>query len=134
MPRNISRRSVATGAAWAVPVVAVGAAAPALAASGCTAVTSLSGTHTNGSRTVSITAVVAGGGAQVCITSLNAIGGGNGGVTLSYGGTACTTTSSVTFSATTSDNGNNNKGTFRGTITYLVGGTSCSQQVTFTVR
>ena len=33
MPSNISRRTVAKGAAWTVPVVAVGAAAPAMAAS-----------------------------------------------------------------------------------------------------
>jgi hypothetical protein len=32
---KVSRRQVALGAAWSVPVVAVGAAAPALAASGC---------------------------------------------------------------------------------------------------
>ncbi len=31
--RRLSRRTIATGAAWAVPVIAVGAAAPAMAAS-----------------------------------------------------------------------------------------------------
>lgn len=34
-PRSVSRRTVATGAAWSVPVIAVGAAAPAMAASRC---------------------------------------------------------------------------------------------------
>ena len=33
---TISRRRLAAGAAWAVPVIVVGAAAPAQAASGCT--------------------------------------------------------------------------------------------------
>jgi hypothetical protein len=34
--RRLSRRTIATGAAWAVPVIAVGAAAPSMAASpGC---------------------------------------------------------------------------------------------------
>ena len=33
---SVTRRTVAKGAAWAVPVVAVGAAAPAMAASQCT--------------------------------------------------------------------------------------------------
>ena len=33
---SVTRRTVAKGAAWAVPVVAIGAAAPALAASQCT--------------------------------------------------------------------------------------------------
>jgi hypothetical protein len=32
--RRVSRRTIAAGAAWAVPVIAVGAAAPAMAASG----------------------------------------------------------------------------------------------------
>jgi hypothetical protein len=32
---QISRRTIAKGAAWSVPVVAVGAATPAMAASGC---------------------------------------------------------------------------------------------------
>ncbi len=34
-PLHPSRRTVARGAAWSVPAIAVGAAAPALAASGC---------------------------------------------------------------------------------------------------
>jgi hypothetical protein len=34
--RRLSRRTIATGAAWAVPVIAVGAAAPMAAASVCT--------------------------------------------------------------------------------------------------
>ncbi len=39
---NITRRQVATGAAWAVPALAVGAAAPAMAASGCPTISILS--------------------------------------------------------------------------------------------
>lgn len=37
MPTSVSRRTVAAGAAWSVPVIAVAAAAPAMAASGCPA-------------------------------------------------------------------------------------------------
>lgn len=39
---NVTRRQVATGAAWAVPVLAVGAAAPAMAASATCPVLSVS--------------------------------------------------------------------------------------------
>ena len=53
---TITRRQVATGAAWAVPVIAVGAAAPAMAASpGCTTITLVTVTgQTNTSATLSI--------------------------------------------------------------------------------
>ena len=34
-PQNLSRRSVARGAAWTIPTIAAAAAAPALAASQC---------------------------------------------------------------------------------------------------
>jgi hypothetical protein len=42
-PRGISRRTVAIGAAWAVPVIALATASPAYAASTCTPVFSLGG-------------------------------------------------------------------------------------------
>jgi len=35
MSQRLTRRSVAAGAVWSVPVIAVAAAAPAMAASGC---------------------------------------------------------------------------------------------------
>jgi len=41
--RRLSRRTIATGAAWAVPVIAVGAAAPLAAASGGVIITPLPG-------------------------------------------------------------------------------------------
>lgn len=134
MSQPLSRRTVATGAAWSIPVVAVTAAAPARAASvlACTSVTSLSGTHRNGQPTASMTAQVNGLGSQVCITSLTATGGGNGSTTLSFSGSACGT-ATITFSAPSSDNGNNVKGSYTGTALYTVGGSGCSQAVTFTI-
>jgi hypothetical protein len=61
MPSNISRRTVAKGAAWTVPVVAVGAAAPAMAASGISCPTSarlVSATATGGGSNKTWTVVI----------------------------------------------------------------------------
>lgn len=132
MSAPVSRRTVAKGAAWAVPVVAVGAAAPALAASVCATINTVSGTHRNGNAFAVVTVTFSGSPDATCITSLNATGGSNGGVEMSYGGSACGATS-VTFNATTSDNGNNVKGSYTGTITYTSGSASCQATVNFTV-
>lgn len=132
MSAPVSRRTVAKGAAWAVPVVAVGAAAPAFAASICATINSVSGTHRNGQAFAVMTVTFSGSPDATCITSLNATGGSNGGVQISYGGTQCGATS-ATFDATTSDNGNNVKGNYTGTITYTSGGASCQSTVSFRI-
>lgn len=137
MSTRISRRTVATGAAWSVPVLAVSAAAPAMAASGCTAVASVAGTHTNGQSTVAISVSFNVSG-EVCVTGLSATGGQNGNVTLTYVTTppasgTCGSTGTVTFAAGASANGNTVKGSYTGTVSYTVGGQACVETKTFTV-
>ncbi len=132
MSAPVSRRTVAKGAAWAVPAVAVGAAAPAFAASVCATINSVSGTHRNGNSFAVLTVTFSGSPDATCITSLNATGGSNGGVQVTYGGTQCGATS-ATFNATTSDNGNNVKGSYTGQVTYTSGGASCESLVEFTI-
>jgi hypothetical protein len=68
-----TRRTIARGAAWSVPVVAVAAAAPAFAASGGTA--SVTGQCTGG-RTGSIQVVVNGTSAQYVRVQLSHTGSG----------------------------------------------------------
>jgi hypothetical protein len=133
MSTRISRRTVATGAAWSVPVLAVSAAAPAMAASGCTAVTNLSGKHSNGSSSVAMTATFGVSG-SACVTGLTATGGSNTGATITFSGTpVCSATGTVAFTATANNSGSNVRGSYTGTITYTVGGQTCSQPITFTV-
>ncbi|HEX6916521.1 MAG TPA: hypothetical protein VF140_00480 [Phycicoccus sp.] len=132
MSTRISRRTVATGAAWSVPVLVVSAAAPAMAASGCTAVTAVAGTHTNGSANVAMT-VTFGVSGSVCVTGLTATGGSNTGATITYAGPAVCGTTTVAFTATANNSGSNVRGPYTGTITYTVGGQTCTQAVSFSV-
>ena len=136
MSAHVSRRTVATGAAWAVPVLAVGAAAPAMAASACPTLDSVSGVHTNGASTVELTITWTDTLGSWCVTSVQATGGANGGVTLTFAGIYSGTTApncgtgSVTIPVTTSDNGQNNKGLFTGTITLSNGTQHCTLTAT----
>jgi hypothetical protein len=141
MPARPSRRTVATGVAWAVPVLAVGAAAPLAAASVCPDLTLVNGTYVNGSGVVGMRATfISSGAGPWCVTGLSATGGNNANnpVTLTYsGGTSglnCAAgagTQSVAFAVTsTSNNGANVRGTYNGATVTL---TSASGQVcTFT--
>ena len=132
MTTRVSRRTVATGAAWAVPVLAVGAAAPLAAASDCPALTLVNGSYVNGSGVIPMLATfIASSAGPWCVTSLSATGGGNvnNPVTLSYaggtGGTNCASGSGthvVTFAVTsTTNNGANVRGTYTGTVTLTSG-------------
>ncbi len=136
MSSPVSRRTVAKGAAWSVPIVAVGAAAPAMAASGCTFITAVSGTHQNGSGVVTLTITMQGIGAQITYFSATA-GGANNSVDLSYPGAGTSQSASgstITLVVATTDNGQNNKGSFNGTFMYTVtGGGQCSQPFLFNV-
>lgn len=52
---RVSRRVIARGAAWTVPVVAVASAAPAMAATACASFTAAESYATNQSDTVTLT-------------------------------------------------------------------------------
>jgi hypothetical protein len=140
MPAPVSRRTVARGAAWAVPVVAIGAAAPLAAASDCPTLTLVNGTHVNGSSIVPMLATfISTSAGPWCVTFLSATGGRNTNNpnTLSYTGTTsgpnCASGSGthvVPFVVTsTSNNGNNVRGTYTGTVTLT---SAAGQQCTFT--
>ncbi len=126
---ELSRRRVNTAAAWAVPVVVVGAAAPRLAASGCPVlVTPVTVTAvTRGSATVRLTFEGVGSGAYVLnITSVSGVDftGPTGALPLS-------SPMSVTF---TRRNNSNDSGTV--TVAYTIQpaqGPVCGQG-TFTFR
>lgn len=101
-----SRRTIARGAAWSVPVVAVTAAAPAFAASGGTA--TVQGSCSGTSRTASITVDVTGTSAGSVIVTFT--GTGTFAVSAPAGTTSCGTncyvvpvvngTASATFGVT----------------------------------
>jgi hypothetical protein len=82
MSTRISRRTVATGAAWSVPVLAVSAAAPAMAASGCPTIADVQVTGTTtSSATVQLTFANFVSGATITITGISGVNfaGGTGG-------------------------------------------------------
>lgn len=82
MSTRISRRTVATGAAWSVPVLAVSAAAPAMAASGCPTIADVQVTATTtSSATVQLTFANFVAGATMTITGISGVSftGGTGG-------------------------------------------------------
>jgi hypothetical protein len=137
MSSSVSRRAVAKGAAWSVPVLAVGAVAPMAAASTCPTVTLVSGTA--GKGTVAIQIQFVSDGDTYCVTSFSATGGRPGSVSLIYNnatvsaGSHCGT-SSASFLALASDNGNNVTGGYTGSVTFRTAtGFQCSVPVQFTV-
>jgi len=111
-PKGISRRTIVKGAAWSVPVVIIGTAAPAMAVSGNQTATAVSASHnganytftfniTNSStHTYSIAGFTASGftGLSSATTTINA----NGSTTVTVVGQNNAKPSNVTLSFTLS--------------------------------
>ena len=129
---TITRRQVAAGAAWAVPVIAVGAAAPALAASpgDCPVLTVTSATAVRGGVTLvlAVSAPVPG----YTLTSVTTVTGSYR--ILSWAPVPVVLTgSSLTLTGTGPNSGNDYAGTY--TVSYTTSGPDgavCSGTLTFT--
>lgn len=124
---TITRRQVATGAAWAVPVIAVGAAAPAMAASGCPTFTVLSATAVKGG--VRLTLGFASTFNGYCFTSITSTGL----KTLTWQIPSCLSGGQVLLVATGTNTGNDFGGTY--TLNYqLTSGVDvvCTGALSFT--
>ena len=125
---TISRRRLAAGAAWAVPVIVVGAAAPAQAASGCTPFTVQRATAVRSG--VQLVLTVASPDALSCITTFQTLVGSAR--ILSWGTPLpCLGTSTVTLFGDGTNSGNDFRGTY--TVAYVVDTPSgpCSGTLTF---
>jgi hypothetical protein len=122
---NVTRRQVATGAAWAVPVLAVGAAAPAMAASpNCPVLSVSSATAIRGGVTLVLS--VANPNPGYAITSLTTVVGSYRILTWApipagLGG------ASVTLDGTGTNSGNDYLGAY--TVSYTVSGPNGAQCV-----
>lgn len=138
MPSSVSRRTIAKGAAWSVPVVAIGAAAPLATASptdcpsGATLVSASatgSGSNKTWTVTVTFTGLDIGTSYSASISVTDSKGTGGSGFTEF---TATDTTQNHTFIAVRHDNGSTTSIT---SITYSItplvaGGTACTGSVT----
>lgn len=126
MSAPVSRRTVAKGAAWAVPAVAVGAAAPAMAASAPT-FTVLSATAPKGG--VSLTLGYDPSFAGFCFTSLTSTGTKS----LTWPTSVCLDASGqVTLTGDGSNSGNDFSGPYTLFWTITLGSTTYSGSLPFT--
>jgi hypothetical protein len=111
MSTRISRRTVATGAAWSVPVLAVSAAAPAMAASvPCPTVTLVGYSRSGPSNAPTWTITVTIGGLTVGVAYsvvLQVTDSKGSSTTETYNFVASATTQEHVFTATRHDNGAN---------------------------
>ncbi len=128
MSAPVSRRTVAKGAAWAVPVVAVGAAAPAFAASTPPVFTVISATAPKGG--VELTLGYSAAYAGFCFTSLTSTGTKalswpTGSACLGGGG-------QITLVGNGSNSGNDFSGTYTLAYTITLGSTTYSGTIQFT--
>jgi hypothetical protein len=125
---TISRRRLAAGVAWAVPVIVVGAAAPAQAASGCTPFTVESATALRSGVRLVLTSPNT--NASSCITTFQTLVGSAR--LLDWGPLpSCLGTDSVTLFGQGTNNGNDFRGSY--TVQYVVttGTSSCTGTLTF---
>ena len=129
---RITRRQVATGAAWAVPVIAVGAAAPAMAASpaDCPDLSVTSATAVRGGVTLvlSVAAPVSG----FTLTSFTTVTGSYRPLQWEPVPTSLAS-GSLTLNGTGTNTGNDYAGAY--TVSYTATGPNgevCSGTVTFT--
>jgi hypothetical protein len=122
---NVTRRQLATGAAWAVPVLAVGAAAPAMAASpNCPVLSVASATAVRGGVTLVLS--VANPNPGYAITSFTTVVGSHRILTWAtipagLGG------ATVTLNGTGTNSGNDYEGAY--TVSYTVSGPNGAQCV-----
>ena len=134
---QVSRRTVARGAAWAAPIAAVGVAAPAFAVSAAPpakVITSLCGCGSGINRVFKVTATFTGSTVAFNLTNITAAIGNQTGIGVSPSSLAVpagpgTTTQTFTFVR-------NNNGTFTSvTLDYTAtatGGQPIAQSVTLT--
>ncbi|NHA67441.1 hypothetical protein [Phycicoccus flavus] len=134
MPTSPSRRTLTSAAAWAVPVIAVGAAAPALAASTvpCPSATRVSVTDTGSGNNKTRTVVLRFAGLVVGQTYTASIRvtdprGTQTSSTISF--TANATAQNVTFVVPREDNGSNTTVTNISYTVVVVGGQTCTGTV-----
>jgi hypothetical protein len=122
---QISRRRLTTGAAWTVPVIVIGAAAPTAAASGCSEVTVVSAVANRGGVVLELqlSPFVAG----YCLTSFST----SGIKELTWPGQPCFETNEpVTLRGLGTNSGNDFRGTYSATYVLVgPGGNVCPAQV-----
>jgi hypothetical protein len=122
---QISRRRLTTGAAWTVPVIVIGAAAPIAAASGCPQLTVVSAVATRGG--VDLELLLSPFVAGYCLSSFTS----SGPKALSWprGDSTCfDTADAVTLRGLGTNSGNDFRGTYSATY-VLTGATTCPAQV-----
>lgn len=136
MSTPVSRRTVARGAAWSVPVLAFGAAVPAMAASPSCPVPVSTRSRRLADGNLEFTITFATGvdpTVPTCMVSFTATKRTPPGPALTYtlatGQTFCVTSATgaaeLTFTATPSSNTANYQGTYDAFLAYSVGGVTC---------
>ena len=128
MSASVSRRTIAKGAAWAVPAVVVGAAAPAMAASAPPLFSVVSATAPKGG--VQLTLGYAPAYAGFCFTSLTSTG--TKALTWSTASVCLDGSGRITLVADGSNSGNDFSGTYTLAWTITLGSVTYSGTLDFT--